>query len=187
MKAFLSGLAWVLFLLLAVVFLLFYNFAYLPRADRVVRQQNEIAMWTGQVQQLSDSLKALEASWDTAFSAYLTFDELFGGGDNLQLTQSAEASLRSYVPTLQGLAGFVEVIGHTNSGPVPAKLKDKYPSNWEYGAACAGTVARALISWGVLPSRVRVVSSADTRPAGDYLSAPGRADGRLVEILVRNR
>jgi len=186
MKAFLSGLAWVLFLALAVVFLLFYNFAYLPRVNRIARQQNEIAMWTGQVQQLSDSLKALEASWDTAFNANLTFDELFGGGHNLQLTPSAEASLRSYVPTLQGLAGSVEVIGHTGSGPVPAKLKDKYPSNWEYGAACAGAVARALISWGVLPSRVRVVGSADTRPAGD-VSTPGGIDGRLVEILVRNR
>ena len=187
MKTLLSSLGWLLFLVLAGVFLLFYNLAYMPRVDRIVRQQNEIVMWTSQVAQVADSLKAVRAAQDTAFDVTLTSDELFGGADNLQLTATVEATLRAYVPTLQGLTAVVEVIGHTDSGPVPARLRDRYPSNWEYSAALAGVVARALVSWGVMPNRVRVVGVVDTRSVGDNHLPTNQPVSRYVEVLVRNR
>ena len=66
MKSFISSLGWILLLTLAVGFLLFYNFAYAPRADRIVRQQNEINMWIGQLQQVNDSFKRVETNRDTS-------------------------------------------------------------------------------------------------------------------------
>ena len=187
MKGFLSSFGWILLLLLAVVFLLFYNFAYVPRADRIVRQQNEIAMWMGQVQELTDSLTLVRQQRDTAFHVTFTYDELYGGSEDFKITPQGESAVRAYVPTIQGLAGSVEIIGHTDKSGVPARLRDRYPSNWEYAAARAGAVARALIDWGVLPARVRVLSAADMQPPVDSTGAAGAAASKRVEIIVRNQ
>jgi len=182
-----GGLSWILLLLLAVMFLLFYNFGYVPRADRVNRQQQEIDMWTNQVQELSDSLRTMLTRADTGLVVSLTFDQLSGGADNFQLVPSAESTLKALIPSLQADAGPVQVIGHTDTGPVPTKLRDHYPSNWEYAAARAGAVARALIAWGVAPGRVTIQSFGDRRPVGPNTTAAGRASNRRVEIVLLNQ
>jgi flagellar motor protein MotB len=187
MKGLLSSLGWILLLVLAVVFLLFYNIGYVPKLDRVFRQQREIDMWTNQVQELSDSLKAVTARADTAFLAVLTFDQLFGGADNFQLVSSAESTLKGMVPSLNAGTGAIQVVGHTDNGPVPAKLREQYPTNWEYGAARAGAVARTLTAWGVAANRVSVQSFGDKQPAGSNATAAGRASNRRVEIVVLTR
>jgi flagellar motor protein MotB len=186
-KGIVSSIGWILLLILAAVFLLFYNFAYIPRADRIVRQKNEIAMWTDQVQELSDSLQLVKRQNDTAFHATFTFDELFGGADPFTITPQGESALRAYVPTIQGLPGRIEVIGHGDKTGVPARLKQQYPSNWEYAAARAGAVARALIGWGVMPERIWVLSAGDLRPPVDSSGLVGSVPKRRVEIIVRNQ
>jgi len=175
MKAFFNNLGWILFLALAVVFLVFFNFGYAPKADRIVRQQHEIAMWTDHVAELTDSLRMVRAQWDTVFDASFTCDRLFGGADGFQVTPQGDSALRAIIPTLQTLTGKVEVIGHSDNSPVPQRLKDRYPGNWEYAGAQAGAVARALVLRGVKPGRVLVLSAPE-----------GRASNRRVEILVRN-
>ncbi len=187
MKNLLSGLSWVLLLVLAVIFLLFFNLAYVPRADRVNRQQQEIVMWTNQVQELLDSLRTMETRVDTGLRVSLTFDQLFGGAESFQLVPTAESALKALIPSLAAGAGSVQVIGHTDNGSVPAKLRDHYPSNWEYAAARAGAVARALIAWGIAPNRVTVLSFADRRPVGPNTTAAGRASNRRVEIVLLNQ
>ena len=119
MKSFLSSFGWILFLALAVFFLLFYNLAYLPRADRIVRQQNEINMWTSQLQEMSDSLKMVQTQWDTAFRVSFSFDELFGGAQDFKVAASAESLLRTYIPTLQGSTSVIDVVGHAGGNQAP--------------------------------------------------------------------
>jgi flagellar motor protein MotB len=186
-KSFFNYLGWILFLIVAGWFLLFYNLSYLPRAERLLRQQAEIAMWTGQVQELTDSLARVEASWDTAFQASFTWDELFGGTDSIQLTKDGEAALRAYVPNIQATSGTVYVAGHTDNLPVPAKFRDRYPGNQEYGAVRAGAVARLLVSWGIPQPRIVVIGAGEADPVGDNATAEGRAANRRVVVFIRGR
>ena len=183
MKSFISGLGWILFLVLAVGFLLFYNFVYAPRADRIVRQQNEINMWIGQLQQVNDSVKRVETGRDSVFGVSYSFDELFGGATDLKFVPSAESLLRTCVTSLQSYAGPIEVIGHAGGGQVAQALKERYPGSWDYAAAAAGAVASRLAAWGVATDRIRILSVLDSRTTG---SAPGFVTQR-VQIVVRNQ
>ncbi|MCX6841121.1 MAG: hypothetical protein NTX53_02380 [candidate division WOR-3 bacterium] len=185
MKSFLSSFGWILFLVLAVGFLLFYNLAYLPRADRIVRQQNEINMWIGQLQEMSDSLKIVQTQWDTTFSVSFAFDELFGGAQDLKVTPSAESLLRTYIPTLQGSSGVIDVVGHAGGDQAPQAVRDKYQSSWDYAAAGAGSVARQLAAWGVAADRIRLTSFSDTPRAGG--TPVVRTGTPRVDIIVRNQ
>ena len=187
MKSFLSSFGWILFLVLAVFFLLFYNLAYVPRADRVVRQQNEINMWISQLQEMSDSLKMVRTEWDTAFSVSFSFDELFGGAQDFKVAPSAESLLRTYITTLQGSTGAIEVIGHAGGSGVPQAARDRYPSSWDYAAAGAGAVARRLAAWGVASDRIRVLSYSDEPRAGAGAALDSRTGTPRVDIVVRNQ
>jgi hypothetical protein len=183
MKSFLSSLGWIMFLALAVCFLLFYNFVYAPRADRIVRQQNEINMWIGQLQQVNDSIKRVETGRDSVFGVSYSFDELFGGASDLKFVPSAESLLRASVTSLQSYAGPVEVIGRAGIGQAPLAARDKYPGSWDYAAAAAGVVASRLAAWGVSPDRIRVLSCLDPHATG---AASGTATQR-VQIVVRSQ
>jgi flagellar motor protein MotB len=185
MKSFLSSLGWILFMALAVCFLLFYNFAYAPHADRIVRQQNEINMWIGQLQQMNDSIKRVEGQRDTTFKVSYSFDELFGGATDLKLVPSAESLVRTCVTSLQSTAGPVEVVGHAAGSQAPQAMRDRFPGSWDYAAVAAGVVASRLAAWGVAPDRIRVESYSDSRPVGAATSGPGSAAPR-VDIVVRN-
>lgn len=178
-----SSLGWIMFLALAVCFLLFYNFAYSPRADRIVRQQNEINMWIGQLQQVNDSIKRVEAGQDSVYGVSYSFDELFGGAADLRLVPAAESLLRASVTSLQMYTGPVEVIGHTGGGQAPPAVRDKYPGSWDYAAAAAGAVATRLAAWGVLPDRIRVIGLVDPRASG---AAAGPVTQR-VQVVVRHQ
>ena len=182
MKSFITSLGWIMFLALAVCFLLFYNFVYAPRADRIVRQQNEINMWVGQLRQMNDSVRRVEGQRDTVFSVSYSFDELFGGATDLKFVPSAESLLRTSVTSLQSNAGPVEVIGH--AGQAPPAVRDRYPGSWDYAAAAAGAVASRLAAWGVAPDRIRVMSLSDARTAG-AAAAPSATP--RVEIVIRNQ
>jgi hypothetical protein len=183
MKSFISSLGWIMFLALAVGFLLFYNFAYAPRADRIVRQQNEINMWIGQLQQVNDSVKRVETERDSVFGVSYSFDELFGGAADLKFVPSAESLLRTCVTSLQSYTGPIEVVGHAGVGQVTQAVRDRYPGSWDYAAAAAGAVAGRLAAWGVATDRIRVLSVLGSRTAG---AASGFVTQR-VQIVVRNQ
>ncbi len=187
MKSFISSLGWIMFLALAVCFLVFYNFVYAPRADRIVRQQNEISMWIGQLQQVNDSIKRVEAERDTVFSVSYSFDVLFGGAADLKLVPSADSLLRTCVTSLQSHAGSVEVIGHAGGGQAPQAIRDRYPGSWDYAAAAAGAVASRLAAWGVSSDRIRVLSLLGSRATG-AAARPGVGSATpRVEIVVRTQ
>ena len=187
MKAFMSSLGWIMFLALAVSFLVFYNFVYAPRADRIVRQQNEINMWISQLQQVNDSIKRGEAELDTVFSVSYSFDELFGGATDLKLASSAESSLRTCVTSLQSYAGPVEVIGQAGGDQTPQAARDRYPGSWDYAAAAAGAVASRLAAWGVATNRIRVLSFPTSSGTGAAARPGAGSTTPRVEIVIRNQ
>jgi chemotaxis protein MotB len=172
-------------LLLIGIGLVFYNFVYLPREARILRQRDENAMWTREVQSLTERLKATDNRPETTFSAVLLFDQLFAVSESFEVTSEGEAAVRECIPQIQKSTGVVEVIGHTDDTDVPRGLRGHYPSNWEYAGAKAAAVARLLMEWGVADKRIRVVSAGDTDPRADNSTPEGRAKNRRVEILVR--
>ncbi len=184
MKGFFSWLGWVLLLLGLGAGLLFYNLAYFPERQRFLQQQQEIRMWMSEVERLSERVKELESQPEFPYMAVFTYDELFAGEETFAFSRTGEAALRECVPKLQETKGMIEVTGHTDNGPVPEALRDKYPSNWEYGAARAAAVVKVLASWGVAPERLVVRSSGSTRPRDDNRTAVGRQRNRRVEIVV---
>ncbi len=179
MRSMWSSSGWALFLLLAAGFLLFYNFAYVPRNETVRRQQTEISMWLGQVEALTDSLAALRSGGDTALSASFTWPELFAPGDEPKVSKEGEAALRTYLPTLQASLGPIVIIGHTDSGN-----RGKEAGTWEHGAARAAAVGRTLLAFGIQPGRVTIVSAGETRPAADNNTPAGRAANRRIELIL---
>lgn len=184
MRRFFDGLGWILFLLLAAGALVFYNISYHPQAQQIRRLRTEIDMWTGQVQLLRDSLADIAPRADTAFSTTLLANLLFSSTESLRLSNLGEQTLRSHIPALQATTGIILVIGHTDNSPVPSHLRDRYPTNWELGAARAAAVANALIAWGVPPARIRVVSAAGTEPVSEGTTLASRASNNRVQILV---
>lgn len=178
MRSIWSSSGWALFLLLAAGFLLFYNFAYVPRAETVTRQQNEIGMWLGQVEALTDSLQDLRTGADTALSVSFTWPELFAPSDNPQVSREGEAALRTYLPTLQSSVGPILVVGHTDSGN-----RGRFDGTWEHGAARAASVGRALTALGIAPARITVVSAGETKPVADNTPA-GRAGNRRIQLVL---
>jgi hypothetical protein len=140
-------------------------------------------MWTGQLQQVNDSVKRVETERDSVFGVSYSFDELFGGATDLKFVPSAESLLRTCVTSLHSYAGPVEVIGRTGGGQAALAGRDRYPGSWDYAAAAAGAVASRLAAWGVATDRIRVLSVLDSRTAG---TTPGFVTQR-VQIVVRNQ
>lgn len=75
----------------------------------------------------------------------------------------------------------LDIEGHTDDDPISTI---QFPSNWELGAARAGSVLRVMNEYGTAIDRMRVLSYASTRP-----KAPNRAeDGTpLPENKAKNR
>ncbi|MCB9682396.1 MAG: OmpA family protein [Alphaproteobacteria bacterium] len=74
-----------------------------------------------------------------------------------------------------------QVRGHTDARPIAT---DRFPSNWELGAARASAVVRQLVDEGVDPDQLAVVSLADTEPIANGDLAVGQADNRRVDLVV---
>ena len=58
----------------------------------------------------------------------------------------------------------IMVEGHTDSDPIPQKLQNKFPTNWELSAARAANVVNYLIDKGVNSGRLQASGYADRWP-----------------------
>jgi len=74
------------------------------------------------------------------------------------------AILKKILPTIQESAFQIAIEGHTDSDPLPAALKVKYPSNWELSGARAAAVVRLLIELGINPTRLEAVGYGEFVP-----------------------
>jgi len=184
-KSFLSFLGWILLLVVIGAWLIFYNLKYLSLQQSLYRQQEEISMWTNQVQSLNTELEKFEAEPETAFFAVFTSDELFKGPESFEISEQGARALRGCVPELQKTTGLVEVTGHTDNSPVPKSFGPRFSSNWDYASAKAAAVVRTLEGWGIVSNRLVLRSFGSTRPRSDNNSIAGRVRNQRIEILVR--
>ncbi|MDH5683730.1 MAG: OmpA family protein [candidate division WOR-3 bacterium] len=173
-------LGWIIALIFIAIFILFYNFKYLPVETERIKQTDENRMWQTQIQELK------KAKEQVAFKKVFTFDELFPGPTSFSLMPKSETALRAIVPELQKLSGAILICGHTDNTTVISSLRNKYPTNWEYSTAKAIVVLKYLESLGIKSERLVATGYADTRPIEDNKTKAGRQKNRRVEIIVRS-
>jgi chemotaxis protein MotB len=79
----------------------------------------------------------------------------------------------------------IRVEGHTDNVPIGAKLKERFPTNWELSTARATSVVRFLVEDGGLdPANLSAVGYADTRPIGSNDVEEGRMANRRIDIVL---
>ena len=111
-------------------------------------------------------------------------DILFPSG-SASLDAAGRSLLNKVSEELKNSSYEIVVIGHTDNVGVGPKLVDRYPTNWELGAARAGTIVRTFQDAGIPSTRMLAVSAAENRPRADNASPEGRGQNRRIEIRMR--
>ena len=119
---------------------------------------------------------------DDAVALRMTTDDLFVFGD---VTLKDPALLDLVGGVLKGQGEHrITIAGHTDSTPVPSKLKSRFPSNYELAMARALAVYHQLEPLN-LSQRMRVATASANEPIASNKTQQGRQRNRRIEILVR--
>jgi chemotaxis protein MotB len=111
----------------------------------------------------------------------LATDILFARG-SATLSPEGKKTLAEVAAVLASIPGRdFQVAGHTDNDPIAT---EKFPSNWDLGAARSITVTRLLVDSGLPADRVSASSYADTVPVVANDTAEGKAANRRIEIVV---
>ncbi len=79
----------------------------------------------------------------------------------------------------------IRIEGHTDNVPIGARIKERFPTNWELSTARATSVVRFLIEEGdVDRSSLSAVGYSDTKPVGSNDTEEGRQSNRRIEIVL---
>ena len=79
----------------------------------------------------------------------------------------------------------IRIEGHTDNVPIGAKIKERFPTNWELSTARATSVIRYLIeNGGVGRANISAGGYADTRPVATNDTDEGRTSNRRIEIVL---
>ncbi len=82
----------------------------------------------------------------------------------------------------------IRIEGHTDDIPIGQKIVEKYPTNWELGAARAANVAEFLRKEvGIDPKRISIASYSMYRPLVPHTTKENRAKNRRIEIVVLDK
>ncbi len=77
------------------------------------------------------------------------------------------------------------VEGHTDNVPISARLRDRFPSNWELSTARAANVVHFLQDRvGIPGSRLAIVGYGEHRPIADNDTPEGREQNRRIQIVL---
>jgi len=111
----------------------------------------------------------------------LASDILFESG-KAELSEEGQASLVDVGEVLADIEDrYFQVEGHTDNVPIKT---ERFPSNWELGAARAITVVRTLHEGGISMERLSAASFADNRPVAPNDDEETRRRNRRIEIVV---
>lgn len=111
----------------------------------------------------------------------LATDILFPPGA-ASLSKVGEATIREVGTVLASIPDRdFQVAGHTDNVPIS---NDRFPSNWDLGAARSITVTRLLIDAGLPADRVSAASYGDTVPVDTNETKEGKAQNRRIEIVI---
>ena len=122
----------------------------------------------------ADSVMKLKASLPGALMIYFEFNEAEFKAD--PQTDKRVAGLKVWLEKYPGAK--LSVTGHTD-------LVGTSEFNMELGLRRAEIISRYLKGQGIPAGRIIKESMGETSPAGDYLTAEGRAKNRRAEITVK--
>jgi chemotaxis protein MotB len=77
------------------------------------------------------------------------------------------------------------VAGYTDNVSISAKLKEKYPSNWELAGDRSARVVRLLEEEGVPSVQLISLSFGENHPVASNDTEEGRSKNRRIEIILR--
>jgi len=79
----------------------------------------------------------------------------------------------------------IRVEGHTDNVQIGARIREKYPTNWELSTARATNVVRYLEDRvGIDPKLLSAAGLADNKPVAVNDTPEGRAQNRRIEIVL---
>jgi len=133
----------------------------------------EVAMRQVDVQRLVDGIR-LNVS-----------EQLLFASGSAALSDAGRDLLKRIVSQLDPKKQIISVVGHADSYKLPARLREKYPTNWELAAARATIVVRVLSEAGIPGASLRAVSRGPFEPIATNETPEGRAQNRRTEIIVR--
>jgi chemotaxis protein MotB len=113
--------------------------------------------------------------------------------DKILFASSSVMVLDTMVPTLEAIAAQIRqhptwdayVEGYTDNKKILEDWQEKWPSNWELGAARSCAVVRYMTNQLDLPAeRFAAVSYGPFRPVGDNATPAGRDQNRFVQVVM---
>jgi len=79
----------------------------------------------------------------------------------------------------------IRVEGHTDNVKISARLRDKFPTNWELSTARASNIVRYLQDKvGITPKSLSVAGMSEFRPVASNDTEEGKAQNRRIEIVL---
>ncbi len=113
-------------------------------------------------------------------------DKIVFRSGSADILPSGMEVLDKLADALKGNDDTIRVEGHTDDTPISAKLKIKYPSNWELSAARAAGVARYFeTKHEIDPKRLEAVGYSMYQPVAPNDSPENKQRNRRVEIVLK--
>jgi chemotaxis protein MotB len=111
-------------------------------------------------------------------------DVLFGVGE-ADVKPAGKQALAEVAAALRGVGSKrFQVAGHTDSVPITAATKKKYPTNWELSTARAIAVVKILVGDGVEASTLSAAGYGPYDPVASNATPDGEAKNRRIEITL---
>lgn len=142
--------------------------------DRLVEDlQKEIETGSIKISRLKDRL-SLEIVDKILFSS---------GSDHI--TSQGKEVLTKVSEVLKGIReNSIRIEGHTDNVPIGARIKERFPSNWELSTARATQVVRYLVELGVPPEILAAIGLSQYHPVASNDTPEGRQRNRRIEIVL---
>ena len=109
-------------------------------------------------------------------------DKILFQSSEAGLLEEGKVLLEKISPLLDQSLGSIDIEGHTDNIPIETI---SFPSNWELGAVRATNVLHYLVTQDIEPSRLRAITSGETRPIADNSTEQGREKNRRVSIVIQ--
>ena len=93
-------------------------------------------------------------------------DYAFRPGEAMMKPELKKLLIDEIIPSIKASPFMIEIAGHTDSDPLPPKLRKVFPSNWELSAARGASVVRELIKQRIKAKRLIAAGYGDWSPRG---------------------
>lgn len=163
------------------------------------KQKSVIVLQEKVIQLLDDTKKTIETSLKDQIAAMnievvemkdqlkmVLVDTILFESGSTQLSEKGKALLRVIAKSIKDYENQnILVMGHTDNTPISARLRKRFPSNWELSAARASAVVRFLQHQGKLkPQRLSAQGYSYYQPVASNKTEKGRHQNRRIEIIL---